>query len=395
MNRMDSIFENSRLITNKILGRLTEQEEEIFDKWINHSKQNQRFYRRVKDNQNFQSRNEQFESINTEQAWDEFTTRLGIKKKTSKTIIFFKYAAAIFLPILIGYSAYYFMNQNVGQKNNMVMLADIKPGIRKAILVLSNGQNIDLDKQDVATIKEEDGTVIGKANDELTYIGNQTGKSKKTLRNTLVISKGEEYSIVLSDSTKVFLNSMSKLAFPVRFSGNKREVTLEGEAYFEVHKDSQHPFIVTVNGMQINVLGTSFNVNAYPDEQNVYTTLVEGKVMINQVNQENKKMYLEPDQQAIFSKLDSEMKIRNVDAKQYMQWTTGTYTFTNQSLDEIMKSLSRWYDFTYSFSDESLKTIRFEGGLNKYESIEPILEIITRTEKVNYKIEGKEIIFTK
>ncbi len=395
MNRMDSIFENSRLIANKILGRLTEQEEEIFDKWINHSKQNQRFYRRVKDNQNFQSRNEQFESINTEQAWDEFTTRLGIKKKTSKTIIFFKYAAAILLPILIGYSAYYFMNQNVGQKNNMVMLADIKPGIRKAILVLSNGQNIDLDKQDVATIKEEDGTVIGKANDELTYIGNQLGKSKKTLRNTLVISKGEEYSIVLSDSTKVFLNSMSKLAFPVRFSGNKREVTLEGEAYFEVHKDSQHPFIVTVNGMQINVLGTSFNVNAYPDEQNVYTTLVEGKVMINQVNQENKKMYLEPDQQAIFSKPDLEMEIRNVDAKQYMQWTTGTYTFTNQSLDEIMKSLSRWYDFTYSFDDESLKSIRFEGGLNKYESIEPILDIITRTRKVKYKVEGKEIIFTK
>lgn len=395
MDRIDSIFENSRLIAKKIAGQLTEHEEDIFDEWLNESPQNQEFYNNVRKNQNFLHRNEQFENINTKRAWDELSTKLKIGRRNSLITTFLKYAAAILFPILIGGTIYYFVDQYTGTKDDAALLTNIKPGTRKAVLILSNGQNIDLDKKDVATIKEDDGTVIGKANDELTYVGNHSRKIKKVLRNTLVISRGEEYSIVLSDSTKVFLNSMSKLVFPVRFSGKKREVILEGEAYFKVHKDKKHPFIVTVNGMQINVLGTSFNVNAYPDEQKVYTTLVEGKVMINSVTQENNKVFLEPDQQAIFSKPDLEMKVTEVDAKQYMQWTTGTYTFTNQTLGDIMKSLSRWYDFKYSFSDNSLQYIRFEGGLNKYESIEPILDIIIRTGKVKYKVKEKEIIFTK
>ncbi len=395
MNRIDSIFENSRLIAKKITGRLTEQEKEIFDQWINNSPQNQKFYKKIQDNENFQARNEQFESINTKRAWDEFSMKIKIRKRNNSVSMFLKYAAIVFFPILIGTATYYFIGRYSQQKDNTSVISMIKPGFRNAILVLNNGQNIDLCKQEIATIKEADGSVINKLNNELNYRNNQSAKSKKELRNTLLIAKGGEYSIVLSDSTKVFLNSMSRLVYPVKFSGDKREVTLEGEAYFEVKKDRQHPFIVTVNGMQINVLGTSFNVNAYPDELKVYTTLVEGKVMINPANQEDKKWILEPNQQATFGRSDSEVKISDVDAKLYMQWIKGTYTFTDQPLDEIMKSLSRWYDFTYSFSDESLKTIRFEGGLNKYESIEPILDIITRTGKVTYKIEGREIIFTK
>jgi ferric-dicitrate binding protein FerR (iron transport regulator) len=395
MNRIDSIFENSRLFAKKITGRLTEQEEEIFDQWINNSPQNQKFYKKIQDNENFQARNDQFESINTKRAWDEFSMKIKIRKRNKSVSMFLKYAAIVFFPILIGTATYYFIGRYGQQKDNTSVISMIKPGFRNAILVLNNGQNIDLCKQENATIKEADGSVINKLNNELNYLNNQSAKSKKELRNTLLIAKGGEYSIVLSDSTKVFLNSMSRLVYPVKFSGDKREVTLEGEAYFEVRKDRQHPFIVTVNGMQINVLGTSFNVNAYPDELKVYTTLVEGKVMINPANQEDKKWILEPNQQAAFGRSDSEVKISDVDAKLYMQWTKGTYTFTDQPLDEIMKSLSRWYDFTYSFSDESLKTIRFEGGLNKYESIEPILDIITRTGKVTYKIKGREIIFTK
>lgn len=395
MSEMDSIFENSKLIAKKITGRLTEQEKEFFDRWINGSQQNQKFYKKVQNNQNFLTRNEQFESVNTKRAWEEIAAKLKVRKKNNTITVFLKYAAAILLPFLIGTAAYYYINQQAGRENNMSLVADIKPGSRNAILVLNNGQNIDLDKQEVATLKEADGTTINKVNDELNYVGNRSEKSKKIFQNTLVIPRGGEYSLVLSDGTKVFLNSMSKLVFPVRFSGDKREVSLEGEAYFEVRKDKQHPFVVSVNGMQINVLGTKFNVNAYPDEQKTYTTLVEGRVRINSENRQEKEWLLEPDQQVIFDKSNSETVIRNVDAKQFMQWTTGTYTFTNQSLGEIMKSLSRWYDFKYSFSDESLKAIRFEGGLNKYESIQPILDIITRTGKVKYKVEGKEIIFTK
>lgn len=395
MNKLDSIFDNSKLIAKKITGRLTEQEKELFDHWINSSQQNQEFYKKVKDNHNFLARNEQFENVNTKRAWEEFSTKLKIRKRSNTITIFFKYAAAILFPVLIGVTTYYYTNRQVEQKNNTVQVADIKPGSRNAVLVLDDGNKIDLDKQEVARLKEADGTIISQVNDELNYVDGKSDKSKKNLQNTLVIPRGGEYSLVLSDGTKVFLNSMSKLVYPVRFSGENREVTLEGEAYFEVHKDELHPFVVSVNGIQINVLGTKFNVNAYQDEQQIYTTLVEGKVRVNSRNQHESEWLLHPDQQAIFDKSNAEVIIRNVDAKQFMQWTTGTYTFTNQSLEEIMKSLSRWYDFTYSFRDESLKTLRFEGGLNKYESIEPILDIIKRTGKVKYEIAGKEIIFKK
>jgi ferric-dicitrate binding protein FerR (iron transport regulator) len=395
MNKMDSIFENSKLIAKKVTGRLTEQEKELFDHWINSSQQNQEFYKKLEDNHNFRARNEQFENVNTKRAWEEFATKLKIRKRRSLITVFFKYAAAIIFPILIGLTTYYYTNRQVEQKNNTVQVADIKPGSRNAVLVLGDGKNIDLDKQEVGRLEEADGTIISKINDELNYLGGKSDKSKKNLQNTLVIPRGGEYSLVLSDSTRVFLNSMSKLVYPVRFSGDNREVTLEGEAYFEVHKDQLHPFVVSVNGIQINVLGTKFNVNAYLDEQRIYTTLIEGKVRINSENQHGNEWLLHPDQQAVFDKSNAEVIIRNVDAKQFMQWTTGTYTFTNQSLEEIMKSLSRWYDFSFSFSDESLKSLRFEGGLNKYESIEPILDIITRTGKVKYEIVGKEIIFKK
>jgi ferric-dicitrate binding protein FerR (iron transport regulator) len=394
MNKLDSVFENSKLIAKKITGRLTGQEKELFDEWISNSPQNQKILRKVQDNQNFLAHNEQFEGVNTKRAWDEFSAKLKIQKGNKTLTTFFKYAAAILFPILIGTVAYYISRQS-DLKNNSALITDIKPGSRNAILVLDNGQSIDLGNQVIAFLKEADGTVINKVDDELNYTGRKSEESKQILRNTLIIPRGEEYSLILSDGTKVYLNSMSKLVYPVRFSGDKREVKLEGEAFFEVQKDKHHPFVVSVNGIQINVLGTSFNINAYQDDQKVYTTLVEGKVMINSANHESEKWFLEPNQQAIFDKSGSGVEIRNVDAKQYMQWTTGTYTFTNQSLDDIMKSLSRWYDFKYSYSDESLKSIRFEGGLNKYESIEPILDIITRTGKVKYKVEGKEIIFTK
>jgi len=394
MNKLDSVFENSKLIAKKITGRLTGQEKELFDQWISNSPQNQKILRKVQDNQNFLAHNEQFESVNTKRAWDEFSAKLKIQKGNKTLTTFFKYAAAILFPILIGTVAYYISRQS-DLKNNSALITDIKPGSRNAILVLDNGQSIDLGNQVIAFLKEADGTVINKVDDELNYTGRKSEESKQILRNTLIIPRGEEYSLILSDGTKVYLNSMSKLVYPVRFSGDKREVKLEGEAFFEVQKDKHHPFVVSVNGIQINVLGTSFNINAYQDDQKVYTTLVEGKVMINSANHESEKWFLEPNQQAIFDKSGTGVEIRNVDAKQYMQWTTGTYTFTNQSLDDIMKSLSRWYDFKYSYSDESLKSIRFEGGLNKYESIEPILDIITRTGKVKYKVEGKEIIFTK
>ncbi len=394
MDKLNPLFENSELIAKKITGKLNGEESDRFDQWLNSAEQNRTFFKKIQDKDNFFSRNEQFENVNTKRAWKKFTEAVATERKKKRSLVFLKYAAAILFPLLIGTIVYWLIYEHPGK--DYMQTSEILPGTKSAFLILSSGQKIDLGKEEAEAMKEADGTIIEKNNDELNYNRQQGKAPREILLDELVVPRGGEYSLVLSDGTKVFLNSMSRLVFPVRFSGNRREVTLEGEGYFEVKKNEEHPFIVQVNEMQIQVLGTSFNVKAYQDEQNVYTTLVEGSVRINTgEGQLNPEYTLEPDQQAVFDKRNATVSVQNVDAAQYMQWTTGRYIFADQPLDEIMKTLSRWYDFTFRYSDESLKEMRFEGGLNKYESIEPVLDIITRTGKVKVSINGKEVLFLK
>lgn len=393
MNKLHSLFENSELIAKKKTGKLNEEETNRFNQWLNESEQNRIFFKRIQDNRNFFFRNEQFESIDTRLSWNKVARNLVADRKKRNLSVFLKYAAVILFSLLIGTAVYWARYERAGFDRTQV--SEISPGTKSAFLVLSDGQKIDLGKERVGALKEADGTLIEKRNDALSYANQQNQISKEVLLDELVVPRGGEYSLILSDGTKVFLNSMSTLSFPVRFSGEKREISLQGEAYFEVQRDENRPFIVKANGMQIRVLGTSFNVKAYQDERNIYTTLVEGSVRINSGGQTGKEYELRPDQQAVFDRINEMVTVQNVDAGEYIQWTTGRYVFSDQSLDEIMKTLCRWYDFTYRYSDESLKELRFEGGLNKYESIVPVLDIITRTGKLNVSVKGKEVLFSK
>jgi ferric-dicitrate binding protein FerR (iron transport regulator) len=210
-----------------------------------------------------------------------------------------------------------------------------------------------------------------------------------------MVPRGGEFNLVLSDGTRVFVNSMSKLEFPVNFTGNKREISLEGEAYFEVAKDKTRPFIVKIKGVQVEVLGTTFNIKAYPEDHQSFTTLVEGKVKLCSGNQSDNDYFLMPDQQAVYDPSSKGVVINKVDAGKIVQWTTGRYYFSDQPLDEIMKTLSRWYDFNYKFEDQAIKNVKFEGGLNKYGSIYPILDIINETGKVKVTVKNKDVIFSK
>lgn len=394
MEKIKLIIEVSELLSSKIAGKLSQAEKVLLDKWLNSSQQNRKLYRKILDNNNISERNRLYESVNVEQAWKKISGVLIARPKRSFLHTVFKYAASILIPILLGIFTYWYMNDKPVESDNSIV--EIHPGSHDAVLVMDNGRNVDLTSGEVKRIVEKDGTVIKNDEKALNYAGQLHEKSKKNLINTLIVPRGGEYNLVLSDGSKVFINSMSKLIFPVQFSGDKREITLEeGEAYFEVSKNKSKPFIVTVKGVQVEVLGTSFNIKAYQEDAYSYTTLVEGKVKLSTNDQSSKPCFLEPNQQAVFDPFTSGLIVHKVDAIQEMQWVTGKYSFTNQSLDEIMKTLSRWYDFNYQYEDKALKQIRFEGGLNRYESIDPILDIISKTGKVHVEVEGKEIIFSR
>ncbi len=393
MEKIDSIIQISELIARDISGQLSQQEKKNLEKWISSSEQNRKLYEKIVDGKNLAERNTVYERIDADEAWNKVSAVFITQHKRRIYPILFQYAAAILVPLVMGFTAYWYLNEK--PQKIVQPIAGIVPGTNHAVLVLANGKNVNLSTDSIKNVTEDDGTIIKKSNKELNYAGHVPGNSQKPILNTLIVPQGGEYTLILSDGTRVFVNSMSKLVFPINFTGDKREITLEGEAYFEVFKDKSKPFIVNIKGLQVEVLGTSFNVKAYPDDKRSFTTLVEGKVKLNSGLQTSVVRILEPDQQAVFDPSTSSIVVQKVDARQFMQWTTGKYTFSNQPLDEMMKTLARWYDFSYRFEEASLKNIRFEGGLNKYESIEPILEIINKTGKVKVSVKGKEVLFSK
>ncbi len=392
----EEILAISEVIARKLSGeKLSEEEEKKLNDWISSSGRNESLYNRIKDSRNFDQRNELIRQINTEGAWFLYKQKINVSPDRKRFIRWWQYAAIIFVPVFL-VSLFYLTQME--REHDPVQIAEeqILPGSKNAVLVLGSGKSINLERSDTLDMQEEDGTRIVKDDQLLSYHQPVGESDMKAPDNTLIVPRGGEYSLVLSDSTRVYLNAMSKLVFPVSFSKGTREVSLEGEACFMVKKDQSRPFIVNVNRMRIEVLGTTFNVNAYKDQGDIVTTLVEGKVRLFTGADHSDEYILSPDDQAVFNASSGgEIQIRQVNASNYIQWIDGVYVFDQQSLGEIMQTLSRWYDFNYWFEQQELEHIRFKGGLSKYESIDPILEIIESTGKVRVTIKGKNIVFSK
>lgn len=314
------------------------------------------------------------------------------KKEETKVIplyqkSFFKYAVAASVALLITFTA--FFNQ---QKTTPVVAAvpnKIEVGTDKAMLTLEDGSTVVLEKGKVYNNKNVNST--GK---ELLY-NKSNSDSKKVAYNYLTIPRGGQFAITLSDGTKVWLNSETKLKFPVSFTeGKTRGVELVyGEAYFEVSPSTAHNgagFTVFQKSQKINVIGTQFNVKAYKDDSNIATTLVEGKV---EMEFANVKQNLIPNQRANFDLKTHKVKIAKVDVYSEICWKDGVFSFEDKPLDEIMKVLSRWYDIEVKFDNESIKKEKFNGVLIKDRNIDEILRSIKNSGIINkYEFKNKILI---
>ncbi len=393
MNKEKIDFEIAKLIALDMSKQISDEEKEILNNWLNSSETNKQIYSRIVSKNNYAKRNAAYKEIDVEAGWKKVAEQVSQVPNRRILPVLLRYAAAIFIPLTIVAATYWYI-ADITEKS-VAPIAQIVPGTKQAILVMADGSSVNLTNDSIKSMVENDGTVINKSGNKLIYNEQANSKAQKQMFNTIIVPRGGEYSLVLADGSRVHLNSMSKLVFPVNFSGNTRELKLEGEAYFEVTKDKTKPFIVSIRGMQVRVLGTSFNIKAYNNEPMVYTTLVEGKVQLNLESDKSTLGILNPDQQAVYSTNSHTVEIQQVDARNIAQWTSGKYFFKNERLEEIMKTLSRWYDFNYRFDDESLKNIRFEGGLNKYDSIEPILDIINKTGKIKVSVNGKDVTFSK
>lgn len=258
---------------------------------------------------------------------------------------------------------------------------DKEPGKMGAILTLSNGSKIVLDSVGNGVLANQNNTAVLKKNGGVVYT---SGADAQAVYNTMTTPRARQYNLELSDGTKVWLNASSSITFPTSFTASERKVTITGEVYFEVAKDKTRPFRVSVNGMQVNVLGTHFNVNAYEDEATVNTTLLEGSVLITE---KSKKILLKPGQQA--EKQNSGVIVVNDDVNldEVMGWKNGVFYFENASLQMVLRQLSRWYDVDVMF-DRGVPSRTFEGEIQRNLQLSQVLKILEKN-KVHFEIDGK------
>lgn len=289
--------------------------------------------------------------------------------------------SAACVALLLGVTYLSFFSQSPIDDDPIIALQKTFPetGGNIAFLTLDNGQVVDLTTQHGAIAQ----SVKNVSGGQLIYEENHT---KEVQYNKLTIPRGGEYQLILSDGTRIWMNAESSLHYPITFVGHTREVTLEGEAYFEVAHDKQHPFMVHTSSGAVEVLGTSFNVSAYPGAPGC-ATLVTGSVA---VSTKTSDALLSPGRQALWES-DGRIEIRKVDTSLATSWMTGTYVFQNMPLRDIAAQLSRWYDVDIRFRSASLEDIRFTGGIVRSEELAFAVNIISEVSSVKFMRERNVI----
>lgn len=338
----------------------------------------------------------------TKYLWKKISAELDLKTDNyTKQKSVYRFVAVASIAMFIAYG--YYVNQDqldIEYETSSFVSAPktIITGTDKAILTLDDGSEIALGKGTDYQTKEahSDGTQLVYKSELSTgdIVYNDTLKKAKISYNYLTIPRGGQFLVQLPDGTKVWLNSDSQLKYPVHFiEGKTRHVELAyGEAYFEVSPSGKHKgakFKVINHAQEVEVLGTEFNIKAYRDETNVYTTLVEGKVAVNALN---KSKTLIPGEQLNLNLFDNSMESASVDVYRVISWKDGVFSFKDKPLRDIMTVISRWYDIDVIFDDNALEKITFKGSLDKKLSIEEILSIITGTTNMHYEIKNKTII---
>lgn len=271
---------------------------------------------------------------------------------------------------------------------------DISPGTNAATLILADGKKIILTAKVNGKLAIETGFTISKTKKgavvyEITA-ADSLPKNEALKYNTLSTAQGQQYQIRLPDGTSVWLNNSSSIKYPVNLSQTKeRRVQLNGEGYFEVAKDPAHPFIVQTKTQKITVLGTHFNVNAYDDEPELKTTLLEGAVKIKTLSTE---IQIRPGQQAITN--TSQFKIKEVDTELAVAWKNNQFMFESESIENVMRMVKRWYNVEVEYVGE-IPADKFGGTVPRFANVSEVLHILELTGKVHFKVEGRRIMVYK
>ena len=385
MDLLKKRLDIARLVAEELTGTIDEKNRIVLSRWLDEDERHRKEYTNILES--LKTGNEVWKDQERGRQLMESRWRVvksHTVRKTGRWITWSKYAAVVLLFVSIG--IFWLVNEEKQQEMEDITVAKIEHGSMKAQLVLANGKKVDLRPETNLQLEEVGGTRILTSDNRVKYSGKDSlaGQPAEVKYNTLIVPRGGEFSLELADGTRVWLNAESRLRYPVVFMGEERKVEMEGEVYFEVAKNREKPFIVTVNGVDIRVLGTSFNVSAYQEE--VVTTLVEGKV---QLKRGDEQVVLSPNQQAIWS--DDKFKVKQVDARNYVLWKEEIFYFEDVDLERILDDMARWYNVNIFYMNPTLKKMKFSVEIKRYEYINEILRRIEQTKRVKFEIKDRTI----
>jgi transmembrane sensor len=358
-------------------GEITEQEKTEFDTWYN----------------SFDDTNFQYSSVESltdlkNRLYSSILQKENIPVHSVKSLFPWKrMVAAASVLLMLSVSGWFALHKRT--------TPDIAAGGNRAILTLANGKQIILTTAQNGKLADENNASVKKtASGQIVYVvsASQTAAKNADIEfNTIVTPRGGQYWVILADGTRVLLNAASYLRYPTAFTGTDRKVELKGEAYFEVAKDKAHPFIVSTDKQDVEVLGTHFNINSYTDEPATKTTLLEGSVKVTDLQTKQTGMLI-PGQQAVLK--DHHVVISAANTEEAMAWKNGYFIFESEGITSIMRKVSRWYDVDVVF-DGPVPTDKFGGSVNRFANVSQLLDKLELTNKVHFKIEGRRIMVSK
>ncbi len=381
------IFKLSQIIVRYLRGEATSDEIILLNSWKEATPENNYLLNYFSNNYFLDSHLISEILCDKKGAYRQFIKRKRRFLLRRKLLIGFSSAAAV---ILIFWFSQILLNISTDSIGILTPL--IEPGESSAVLTLEDGKQILLGKGESDTLLYAKGIQVKNTSACLSYLS--TGSCKEDMPcHLLDIPRKGEYQIVLSDSTRVWLNSESRLRYPVVFEGEERRVWLEGEAYFKVKENKAVPFIITMlNNMSMKVLGTSFNIRAYSDEQSFLITLVEGKV---EIQKGTEKLLLYPSEQGILDIETNSLSKQTVNVQLYTSWKEGRFVFENQTLEEIMNTLKRWYDINVFFDSEKVKKATYIGNIERYSDFNKVKELFEMTGVAQFTIKENNIYISE
>lgn len=398
---MKKVFHLAEIISSMLTGEITPEQQKELDDWERESEENAGLLNNITRGEAIRNNRERLESFDKAAGWQKVCGKCGIeseqhlRRKEFRIGGVWKYVAAV---LVLAFGVGIWMQRTplpmeaelVKEESVKSEIVEVK-GVR---LRLASGEEVDLEKNNGNVKVTDEGSVASNTGSLLSYLADKNDRMADTVYNEIVVPKGAEFQLKLSDGTLIYLNSMSKIRYPVTFPADRRRVELEGEAFFEVAKDADRPFIVKVQQMEVKVLGTKFNISSYADDGLIQTTLVEGSVEVS--SKENRvKAVLKPSEQLCFDKESKTAEVAKVDVSYYTAWRNGWYKYRDIRLEELMKVMMRWYDMDVVYVDPEVKEYLFGCNFSRMNSVESLIRVFEENGKVKIERVGNILTIRK